>query len=93
MGLSYDAYLAKVLPTLISYEHPMNMPEWFVPETYYYLWNEGHLVGEFRSFRQREQIVPAVMEALVYHLRKLVKKQGWVYDFTIFENETMRLLF
>ena len=47
-GVSYDEYIAKVLPTLISYEHPINMPDWFVPETYYYLWNEGKLVGEFR---------------------------------------------
>ena len=47
-GVSYDEYMEKVLPALISYEHPENMPEWFVPETYFYLWDEGHLVGEFR---------------------------------------------
>jgi len=37
--------------------------------------------------------VLGVMETLVYPLRELVKKQGCGYDFTIFENETMRLLF
>lgn len=37
--------------------------------------------------------MPGVMETLVYPLRKLVKKQGRGYDFTIFENETVRLLF
>lgn len=47
-GVSYDEYIEKVLPALISYEHPVNMPDWFVPETYYYLWDEGRLVGEFR---------------------------------------------
>jgi len=47
-GVSYEEYMEKVLPALISYEHPVNMPEWFVPETYYYLWDEGRLVGEFR---------------------------------------------
>ncbi|MBR4080197.1 MAG: GNAT family N-acetyltransferase [Clostridia bacterium] len=26
----------------------MDMPDWFVPETYYYLWNGDMLVGEFR---------------------------------------------
>ncbi|MBR4144910.1 MAG: GNAT family N-acetyltransferase, partial [Lachnospiraceae bacterium] len=35
-GVSYEEYKEKVLPTLISYEHPVNMPDWFVPETYYY---------------------------------------------------------
>ena len=46
-GVSYEEYTDKVLPTLISYEHPVNMPDWFVPETYYYLWTDGTLVGEF----------------------------------------------
>ena len=47
-GVSYDDYMERVLPTLMSYEHPINMPNWFVPESYYYLWDEGRLVGEFR---------------------------------------------
>ena len=47
-GISYDDYVKEALPTLMSYEHPVNMPDWFVPETYYYLWDEDRLVGEFR---------------------------------------------
>lgn len=47
-GVSYDEYVEKVLPAMISYEHPINMPDWFVPESYYYLWDGGRLVGEFR---------------------------------------------
>ena len=46
-GVSCDRYMKEVLPALISYEHPVNMPDWFVPETYYYLWDENRLVGEF----------------------------------------------
>ena len=47
-GVSFEEYTSTVLPELISYEHPVNMPDWFVPETYYYLWDDGRLVGEFR---------------------------------------------
>ena len=47
-GVSYEEYIKTVLPTLISYEHPVNMPNWFVPETYYYLWDQDCLIGEFR---------------------------------------------
>ena len=47
-GVSFEEYREKVLPALISYEHPVNMPDWFVPETYYYLWDGDRLVGEFR---------------------------------------------
>ena len=34
-----------------------------------------------------------VMETLDYPLRELVQKQGRGYNFTIFENEAMKLLF
>lgn len=47
-GVSFEEYKEKVLPELISYEHPVNMPDWFVPETFYYLWDKDLLVGEFR---------------------------------------------
>ena len=47
-GVSFAKYVKTVLPTLISHEHPVDMPEWFVPETYYYLWDGRQLVGEFR---------------------------------------------
>ncbi len=47
-GVSYAEYMEKVLPALMAEEHPVNMPDWFVPQTYYYLWDGGRLVGEFR---------------------------------------------
>jgi len=47
-GVSYDKYITEVLPEMISYENPVSMPDWFVPETFYYLWDGDCLVGEFR---------------------------------------------
>ena len=47
-GCSFEEYTATVFPQLVMYENPVGMPEWFVPETYYYLWDEDVLVGEFR---------------------------------------------
>ena len=47
-GVSFDEYINAVLPELMMHEDPINMPDWFVPETYYYLWDDGRLVGEFR---------------------------------------------
>ena len=47
-GVSFDEYKETVLPKQISYENPVDMPDWFVPETYYYLWDGDSLVGEFR---------------------------------------------
>lgn len=47
-GVTWNEYISKVLPMLLEYEHPSDMPEWFVPESFYYLWDEQVLVGEFR---------------------------------------------
>ena len=47
-GVSFEEYEKNVLPTLMMHEHPINMPDWFVPETYYYLWDDETLIGEFR---------------------------------------------
>ena len=69
-GVSYDRYMREVLPALISYEHPVNMPDWFVPETYYYLWDENRLVGEFRI---RHYLTDALREGaghIGYSIRK-----------------------
>ena len=41
-GVDFPEYRDRVLPELMSFEHPANMPDRFVPETYYYLWDEGH---------------------------------------------------
>lgn len=47
-GISFENYRDTVLPELMMHEHPINMPDWFVAETFYYLWDEDILVGEFR---------------------------------------------
>ena len=47
-GITFEEYETTVLPELMMHENPVDMPEWFVPETYYYLWDEQVLVGEYR---------------------------------------------
>jgi predicted acetyltransferase len=76
-GVSFEEYKENVLPTLISYEHPVNMPDWFVPETYYYLWDEGRLVGEFRI---RHYLTDALREGaghIGYSILKECRGKGY----------------
>ena len=47
-GVSFEEYKERVLPELMMHENPVDMPDWFVPETFYYLWDNGRLIGEFR---------------------------------------------
>ena len=76
-GVSFDEYTEKVLPALISYEHPVNMPDWFVPETYYYLWDGDCLVGEFRIRHYLTEALRNGAGHIGYSIRKDVRGKGY----------------
>lgn len=76
-GVSYQDYVETVLPEQISHEHPVNMPDWFVPETYYYLWDGDRLVGEFRI---RHYLTRALQEGaghIGYSIRREDRGKGY----------------
>ncbi len=76
-GISFDEYIEKVLPTLISYEHPADMPDWFVPETYYYLWDGDCLVGEFRIRHHLTEALKKGAGHIGYSIRKDKRGKGY----------------
>ena len=76
-GVSFEEYREKVLPALISYEHPVNMPDWFVPETYYYLWNECRLIGEFRIRHYLTEALRNGAGHIGYSIRKEERGKGY----------------
>ncbi len=76
-GVSYDEYVKTVLPKIISYEHPADMPDWFVPETYYYLWDDNTLAGEFRI---RHYLTDALREGaghIGYSIKRDMRGKGY----------------
>ena len=76
-GVAYDVYIEKVLPELMSYEHPVHMPDWFVPETYYYLWDGGGLVGEFRIRHHLTEALRHGAGHIGYSIRKDMRGRGY----------------
>ena len=76
-GVSFDEYMENVLPTLISYEHPVNMPDWFAPQTYYYLWDEGRLIGEFRIRHYLTEALRTGAGHIGYSIRKEARGKGY----------------
>lgn len=76
-GVTYDEYVGKVLPEIISYEYPIHMPDWFVPESYYYLWDDNTLIGEFRI---RHYLTDALRNGaghIGYSIRKDMRGNGY----------------
>lgn len=76
-GISYDDYLKNALPTLISYEHPVDMPEWFVPESFFYLWDNDCLLGEFRIRHRLSETLRTGAGHIGYSIRKDERGKGY----------------
>ena len=69
-GISFNEYKDNVLPELMMHEKPINMPDWFVPETFYYLWDDDTLIGEYRI---RHYLTDALKKG-AGHIGYIIKK-------------------
>jgi len=75
-GVSFEEYKTRVLPELMMHENPINMPDWFVPETYYYLWDDV-LVGEFRIRHHLTEALKAGAGHIGYSIKKEYRGRGY----------------
>ena len=76
-GVSFEEYRDAVLPDLMMHENPINMPDWFVPETYYYLWVDGTLVGEYRIRHYLTDALKTGAGHIGYSIRKDFRGKGY----------------
>lgn len=76
-GVSFAEYEATVLPELMMHENPLGMPEWFVPETYYYLWDDDILVGEYRLRHYLTDALKAGAGHIGYSIKKEFRGKGY----------------
>lgn len=47
-GISRQNFMETALPDMIKHERGEDMPDWMVPETILYLWEDDAIVGQFR---------------------------------------------
>lgn len=76
-GVSFEEYVATVLPELMMHEKPVGMPEWFVPETYYYLWDGRVLVGEFRIRHYLTDALKTGAGHIGYSVKREFRNRGY----------------
>ena len=76
-GISFDEYKESVLPVLMMHENPVNMPDWFVPETFYYLWDDDKLVGEFRIRHYLTDALKTGAGHIGYSIKKECRCKGY----------------
>ena len=76
-GITFEEYETTVLPELMMHENPVDMPEWFVPETYYYLWDEQVLVGEYRIRHYLTEALKVGAGHIGYSIKKEYRGKGY----------------
>ena len=47
-GVSREEFGEKALPEMIRFSRGVGLPDWMVPETFLFLWNDGEIVGQVR---------------------------------------------
>ena len=76
-GVSLEEYKNTVLPELMMHENPVNMPDWFVPETFYYLWDDTVLIGEFRIRHRLTDALKAGAGHIGYSIKREFRGKGY----------------
>lgn len=47
-NISKDDFESKALPEMLNFSKGVDIPDWMVPETFYFLWDDDIIVGQFR---------------------------------------------
>lgn len=47
-GISREDFRNRALPAMIAFAEGKNLPEGYVPETFFFLWDDDIIVGQFR---------------------------------------------
>ena len=76
-GITFEEYETTVLPEPMMHENPVGMPEWFVPETYYYLWDGEVLVGEYRIRHYLTEALKVGAGHIGYSIKKEFRGRGY----------------
>lgn len=76
-GVTFEDYKMNVLPELMMHENPIHMPDWFVPETYYYLWDDTVIVGEYRIRHYLTEALKAGAGHIGYSIKKDFRNKGY----------------
>ena len=75
-GASFDEFSSVCLPQMIAWSEGKELPAGFVPETFYFLWEDSEIVGQFRI---RHFLCPSLVEGgghIGYFIQKDKRNRG-----------------
>lgn len=70
-NISFEDFQNTALPAMINFSKGIGLPQGYVPETFYFLWDDDVIVGEFRI---RHHLTPA-LESFSGHIGQFIAKE------------------
>lgn len=75
-----DSFLNKVLPELFDYANGVNLPKNFVPETYFFLWDDDTIVGLFHLRHMLNDALRNGSGHIGYGIKKEYRGKGYASE-------------
>ena len=79
-GISRERFLSDVLPALIGYDRGIGLPEGYVPETSWVLWEDDEIVGLFRTRHRLTDSLRSGAGHIGYSIRKGFRGRGYASE-------------
>ncbi len=76
-GVTRSDFAEKALPAMIAAERGEGLPEGYVPETFFFLWDDDKIVGQFRL---RHYLCPSLAEGaghIGYFIHPEYRRRGY----------------
>ena len=79
-NISKDDFEQKALPEMIGFAKGENLPEGYVPVTYFFLWSKDVIVGQFRVRHYLTDALRAGAGHIGYFIAKEYRGQGFATE-------------
>lgn len=75
-----DVFYQKVLPQIIDFSKGIGLPEGYVPETSFFLWDEDQIVGLFRVRHELNDFLKKGAGHIGYGISKKYRRKGYATE-------------
>ena len=79
-GMERDDFEKTAVPEILSFAKGENLPEAYVPETFYFLWKDGQIVGQFRIRHYLNEALRNGAGHIGYFIQKEFRGNGYAKE-------------
>ena len=79
-GISREEFVTVALPQALAWAKGEELPEGIVPETQYYLWADGEIVGQFRLRHYLNEALRAGAGHIGYYIAPPFRGRGYATE-------------